>query len=86
MGSPCCLCITQFFFSFSVLSVLYQRKVGDHFFPELLVVIMNEYNCCNALKFCRGKEKRALCCSPSSSTPKMDAVHSSEAGLYGFTS
>jgi hypothetical protein len=47
MKSPCCLsvclCIVPIlFFSFSVWSMSYQRKVGDYFFPELLVNISND--------------------------------------------
>jgi hypothetical protein len=35
---PVCLCAPLIFFLFSMLSASYQRKAGDQFFPELLVI------------------------------------------------
>jgi hypothetical protein len=39
-----CVSVYPPHFLFSMLSVLYQRKVDDRFFPELLVVITNQEN------------------------------------------
>jgi hypothetical protein len=36
-----CLCTPSSIFSFSMRSVWYQRKVGDYFFPELLVILLS---------------------------------------------
>jgi hypothetical protein len=32
------VCVSSLFFSFSMLSLSYQRKIGDLFFPDVLVV------------------------------------------------
>jgi hypothetical protein len=53
------VCVSPNFFPpFSMMFVLYQRKLGDHLFPELLIVVMH-LNSAEA----RRNEDSVTCCS-----------------------